>query len=167
MTDYKTTKTQIKGDFSEDALPKFSCVPPTAIPLFCPSRTTVVLCSRGTWPLILRRCLETCCWPKLWILRQMGCPHPTSSKGKSSSRWEPPHKRLNFKYYVSNFLPSSFFISQHKKLAEGSAYEEVSTSTPYSENDISNSIKNGILFLEDPINHVRKFMMCKWIWMLH
>ena len=43
---------------------------------------------------------------------------------------------------------------QHKKLAEGSAYEEVSTSTPYSENDISNSIKNGILFLEDPINHV-------------
>lgn len=48
------------------------------------------------------------------------------------------------------------FISlpQHKKLAEGSAYEEVSTSTPYSENDISNSIKNGILYLEDPINHV-------------
>ncbi|CAF91447.1 unnamed protein product, partial [Tetraodon nigroviridis] len=47
------------------------------------------------------------------------------------------------------------FISlpQHKKLAEGSAYEEVSTSTPYSENDISNSIKNGILYLEDPINH--------------
>lgn len=43
---------------------------------------------------------------------------------------------------------------QHKKLAEGSAYEEVSTSTPYSENDISNSIKNGILYLEDPINHV-------------
>lgn len=24
----------------------------------------------------------------------------------------------------------------------------------YSENDISNSIKNGILYLEDPINHV-------------
>lgn len=48
------------------------------------------------------------------------------------------------------------FVSllQHKKLAEGSAYEEVSTSTPYSENDISNSIKNGILYLEDPINHV-------------
>lgn len=48
------------------------------------------------------------------------------------------------------------FISpmQHKKLAEGSAYEEVSTSTPYSENDISNSIKNGILYLEDPVNHV-------------
>lgn len=45
---------------------------------------------------------------------------------------------------------------QHKKLAEGSAYEEVSTSTPYSENDISNSIKNGILYLEDPINHVRR-----------
>lgn len=46
---------------------------------------------------------------------------------------------------------------QHKKLAEGSAYEEVSTSTPYSENDISNSIKNGILYLEDPINHVSEF----------
>uniref|UniRef100_A0A8C6T8P7 Phosphoinositide phospholipase C n=1 Tax=Neogobius melanostomus TaxID=47308 RepID=A0A8C6T8P7_9GOBI len=46
-------------------------------------------------------------------------------------------------------------LIKHKKLAEGSAYEEVSTSTPYSENDISNSIKNGILYLEDPINHVR------------
>lgn len=44
---------------------------------------------------------------------------------------------------------------QHKKLAEGSAYEEVPTSVMYSENDISNSIKNGILYLEDPINHVR------------
>uniref|UniRef100_A0A8C9VRG8 1-phosphatidylinositol 4,5-bisphosphate phosphodiesterase gamma n=1 Tax=Scleropages formosus TaxID=113540 RepID=A0A8C9VRG8_SCLFO len=44
-------------------------------------------------------------------------------------------------------------LIKHKKLAEGSAYEEVSTSTAYSENDISNSIKNGILFLEDPINH--------------
>uniref|UniRef100_A0A3Q1F7U5 1-phosphatidylinositol 4,5-bisphosphate phosphodiesterase gamma n=1 Tax=Acanthochromis polyacanthus TaxID=80966 RepID=A0A3Q1F7U5_9TELE len=44
-------------------------------------------------------------------------------------------------------------LIKHKKLSEGSAYEEVSTSTPYSENDISNSIKNGILYLEDPINH--------------
>ncbi|XP_076023300.1 1-phosphatidylinositol 4,5-bisphosphate phosphodiesterase gamma-1 isoform X2 [Genypterus blacodes] len=44
-------------------------------------------------------------------------------------------------------------LIKHKKLAEGSAYEEVSTSTPYSENDISNSIKNGLLYLEDPINH--------------
>ncbi|XP_076132550.1 1-phosphatidylinositol 4,5-bisphosphate phosphodiesterase gamma-1 isoform X1 [Alosa pseudoharengus] len=44
-------------------------------------------------------------------------------------------------------------LIKHKKLAEGSSYEEVSTSTPYSENDISNSIKNGILYLEDPINH--------------
>lgn len=51
----------------------------------------------------------------------------------------------------------SFSMWQHKKLAEGSAYEEVSTSTPYSENDISNSIKNGILYLEDPINHVTVF----------
>ncbi|XP_051788777.1 1-phosphatidylinositol 4,5-bisphosphate phosphodiesterase gamma-1 [Erpetoichthys calabaricus] len=55
-------------------------------------------------------------------------------------------------------LPSPFqlkrkILIKHKKLAEGSAYEEVSTSTPYSENDISNSIKNGILYLEDPINH--------------
>lgn len=53
----------------------------------------------------------------------------------------------------------SFVWSQHKKLAEGSAYEEVSTSTPYSENDISNSIKNGILYLEDPINHVNTFKL--------
>lgn len=47
------------------------------------------------------------------------------------------------------------FPPQHKKLAEGSAYEEVPTSVMYSENDISNSIKNGILYLEDPVNHVR------------
>lgn len=47
-----------------------------------------------------------------------------------------------------------FLPLQHKKLAEGSAYEEVPTSAVYSENDISNSIKNGILYLEDPINHV-------------
>uniref|UniRef100_A0A3B3U6N5 Phosphoinositide phospholipase C n=1 Tax=Poecilia latipinna TaxID=48699 RepID=A0A3B3U6N5_9TELE len=46
-------------------------------------------------------------------------------------------------------------LIKHKKLAEGSAYEEVPTATPYSENDISNSIKNGILYLEDPINHVK------------
>lgn len=46
-------------------------------------------------------------------------------------------------------------VPQHKKLAEGSAYEELPTSVMYSENDISNSIKNGILYLEDPINHVR------------
>lgn len=45
-------------------------------------------------------------------------------------------------------------VPQHKKLAEGSAYEELPTSVMYSENDISNSIKNGILYLEDPINHV-------------
>lgn len=50
---------------------------------------------------------------------------------------------------------------QHKKLAEGSAYEEVSTSTPYSENDISNSIKNGLLYLEDPINHVSGCLVCQ------
>jgi len=46
-------------------------------------------------------------------------------------------------------------LIKHKKLAEGSAYEEVPTSVMYSENDISNSIKNGILYLEDPVNHVR------------
>ncbi|XP_021171961.2 1-phosphatidylinositol 4,5-bisphosphate phosphodiesterase gamma-1 isoform X2 [Fundulus heteroclitus] len=44
-------------------------------------------------------------------------------------------------------------LIKHKKLAEGSAYEEVPNPTPYSENDISNSAKNGILYLEDPINH--------------
>lgn len=57
--------------------------------------------------------------------------------------------------FASNIADDSCSsLLQHKKLAEGSAYEEVSTSTPYSENDISNSIKNGILYLEDPINHV-------------
>ncbi|XP_015993035.1 1-phosphatidylinositol 4,5-bisphosphate phosphodiesterase gamma-1 isoform X2 [Rousettus aegyptiacus] len=44
-------------------------------------------------------------------------------------------------------------LIKHKKLAEGSAYEEVPMSVMYSENDISNSIKNGILYLEDPVNH--------------
>ncbi|VCX20122.1 unnamed protein product, partial [Gulo gulo] len=44
-------------------------------------------------------------------------------------------------------------LIKHKKLAEGSAYEEVPSSVMYSENDISNSIKNGILYLEDPVNH--------------
>ncbi|KAL4630629.1 1-phosphatidylinositol 4,5-bisphosphate phosphodiesterase gamma-1-like [Arapaima gigas] len=44
-------------------------------------------------------------------------------------------------------------LIKHKKLAEGSAYEEVSTSAIYSENDIRTSVKNGILYLEDPINH--------------
>ncbi|ETE72293.1 1-phosphatidylinositol-4,5-bisphosphate phosphodiesterase gamma-1, partial [Ophiophagus hannah] len=47
-------------------------------------------------------------------------------------------------------------LIKHKKLAEGSAYEEIPSSAVYSENDISNSIKNGILYLEDPINHVVK-----------
>lgn len=42
---------------------------------------------------------------------------------------------------------------QHKKLVEGTLYEEVSSAS-YSENDISNSLKNGILFLEDPVDHV-------------
>ncbi|XP_063311785.1 1-phosphatidylinositol 4,5-bisphosphate phosphodiesterase gamma-1 isoform X2 [Pelobates fuscus] len=44
-------------------------------------------------------------------------------------------------------------LIKHKKLAEGSTYEEIPASTIYSENDISNSIKNGILYLQDPINH--------------
>lgn len=51
-------------------------------------------------------------------------------------------------------LPS-LGVPQHKKLVEGNLYEEVSTAS-YSENDISNSIKNGILYLEDPIDHVRE-----------
>ena len=33
----------------------------------------------------------------------------------------------------------------------------------YSENDISNSIKNGILYLEDPVNHVRAGP--GWVWL--
>ncbi|NWT45690.1 PLCG1 phosphodiesterase, partial [Chroicocephalus maculipennis] len=43
-------------------------------------------------------------------------------------------------------------LIKHKKLVEGNLYEEVCTAS-YSENDISNSIKNGILYLEDPIDH--------------
>ncbi|XP_041103270.1 1-phosphatidylinositol 4,5-bisphosphate phosphodiesterase gamma-1-like [Polyodon spathula] len=43
-------------------------------------------------------------------------------------------------------------IIKHKKLVEGNMYEEVSSAS-CSENDISNSIKNGILYLEDPIDH--------------
>lgn len=65
--------------------------------------------------------------------------------------------------YFSSSVSPPLLVLQHKKLAEGSAYEEVSTSTPYSENDISNSIKNGILYLEDPINHVSMFIKCKYL----
>ncbi|KFQ49875.1 1-phosphatidylinositol 4,5-bisphosphate phosphodiesterase gamma-1, partial [Nestor notabilis] len=53
-------------------------------------------------------------------------------------------------------------LIKHKKLAEGSAYEELPTSVMYSENDISNSIKNGILYLEDPINHVQFVSLQEW-----
>ncbi|KAA8589355.1 hypothetical protein FQN60_012720 [Etheostoma spectabile] len=54
-------------------------------------------------------------------------------------------------------LPSPYqlrrkILIKHKKLVEGTLYEEV-TSGSYSENDISNSRKNGILYLEDPIDH--------------
>lgn len=48
----------------------------------------------------------------------------------------------------------TYIVSQHKKLVEGTLYEEVSSAS-YSENDISNSLKNGILYFEDPIDHVR------------
>ncbi|XP_048879389.1 1-phosphatidylinositol 4,5-bisphosphate phosphodiesterase gamma-1-like [Brienomyrus brachyistius] len=44
-------------------------------------------------------------------------------------------------------------LIKHKKLADGSLYEEVSTTAVYSESDICNSVKNGILYLEDPIDH--------------
>lgn len=49
-------------------------------------------------------------------------------------------------------------MAQHKKLVEGTLYEEVSSAS-YSENDISNSLKNGILYLEDPIDHVGLFVI--------
>uniref|UniRef100_A0A3B3ZQB9 1-phosphatidylinositol 4,5-bisphosphate phosphodiesterase gamma n=1 Tax=Periophthalmus magnuspinnatus TaxID=409849 RepID=A0A3B3ZQB9_9GOBI len=54
-------------------------------------------------------------------------------------------------------LPSPYqlrrkILIKHKKLVEGTVYEEVSSAS-YSENDISNSLKNGILYLEDPIDH--------------
>ncbi|MGH0128159.1 UNVERIFIED_CONTAM: hypothetical protein FKN15_002967 [Acipenser sinensis] len=59
-------------------------------------------------------------------------------------------------------LPSPYqlrrkIIIKHKKLVEGNMYEEVSSAS-YSENDISNSIKNGILYLEDPIDHHKKLV---------
>lgn len=55
-------------------------------------------------------------------------------------------------------LPSPYqlrrkILIKHKKLVEGTLYEEV-TSASYSEGDISNSLRNGILYLEDPIDHV-------------
>uniref|UniRef100_G3NLI8 1-phosphatidylinositol 4,5-bisphosphate phosphodiesterase gamma n=1 Tax=Gasterosteus aculeatus aculeatus TaxID=481459 RepID=G3NLI8_GASAC len=54
-------------------------------------------------------------------------------------------------------LPSPYqlrrkILIKHKKLVEGTLYEEVSSAS-YSENDISDSLKNGILYLEDPIDH--------------
>lgn len=62
---------------------------------------------------------------------------------------------LLFGYLLPSRCLTRSLVPQHKKLAEGSAYEELPASVMYSENDISNSIKNGILYLEDPINHVR------------
>lgn len=56
--------------------------------------------------------------------------------------------------YFDQCVSSFITVSQHKKLVEGTLYEEV-TSASYSENDISNSLKNGILYLEDPVDHVR------------
>uniref|UniRef100_A0A674BH07 Phosphoinositide phospholipase C n=1 Tax=Salmo trutta TaxID=8032 RepID=A0A674BH07_SALTR len=54
-------------------------------------------------------------------------------------------------------LPSPYqlrrkILIKHKKLVEGTLYEEV-MSASYSEGDISNSLRNGILYLEDPIDH--------------
>lgn len=86
-----------------------------------------------------------------------GLPSPNQLKKKILIK---VRSHLDFSFPQGAFVfpaasPIKFVsLLQHKKLAEGSAYEEVSTSTPYSENDISNSIKNGILYLEDPINHV-------------
>lgn len=58
-----------------------------------------------------------------------------------------------FLFHEDKAWVSRLLFSQHKKLVEGTLYEEV-TSASYSENDISNSLKNGILYLEDPIDHV-------------
>ncbi|XP_019740106.1 1-phosphatidylinositol 4,5-bisphosphate phosphodiesterase gamma-1-like isoform X2 [Hippocampus comes] len=43
-------------------------------------------------------------------------------------------------------------LIKHKKLVEGTLYEEVTTGSS-SENDLSNSLKNGILYLQDPVDH--------------
>lgn len=85
-----------------------------------------------------------------------GLPSPNQLKKKILIKVKSPLLFFYLFGQLSYFCAVITFISpmQHKKLAEGSAYEEVSTSTPYSENDISNSIKNGILYLEDPVNHV-------------
>ncbi|XP_051929496.1 1-phosphatidylinositol 4,5-bisphosphate phosphodiesterase gamma-1-like isoform X2 [Hippocampus zosterae] len=43
-------------------------------------------------------------------------------------------------------------LIKHKKLVEGTLYEEVPTGRS-SDNDLSNSLKNGILYLQDPVDH--------------
>lgn len=91
-----------------------------------------------------------------------GLPSPNQLKRKILIKVRSHvEKSFFFRCFIFSLCPWSpvFFLYtlKHKKLAEGSAYEEVFTSTPYSENDISNSIKNGILYLEDPINHVSMF----------
>lgn len=52
----------------------------------CPSRTTAALPSRETWHSTSRRCLGTPSLPSPWTSLQTGSPHPTSSRGRSSSR---------------------------------------------------------------------------------
>ncbi|RWS31552.1 phospholipase C gamma-like protein, partial [Leptotrombidium deliense] len=48
------------------------------------------------------------------------------------------------------------FIIKHKKLPEGTEVAVTSKTTDESEPDISNSVKNGILYLEDPIDKIWK-----------
>lgn len=72
------------------------------------------------------------------------CPHKSAENNSSNCKGDTAVLQDGYGF---------IFLSQHKKLVEGTLYEEV-TSASYSENDISNSLKNGILYLEDPIDHV-------------
>lgn len=52
-----------------------------------PLRTTAAWSSRGTWQRTSRRCSESCCSQSQLTITRMSFLHPTSSAGRSSSRW--------------------------------------------------------------------------------
>uniref|UniRef100_A0A8C7XUF8 1-phosphatidylinositol 4,5-bisphosphate phosphodiesterase gamma n=1 Tax=Oryzias sinensis TaxID=183150 RepID=A0A8C7XUF8_9TELE len=99
------------------------------------------------------RCIELDCWDGPDTMPVIYHGHTLTTKIKFIDVLTTIKEHAFVTSDLTVFLLFLVCLCQHKKLAEGSAYEEVSTSTPYSENDISNSIKNGLLYLEDPVNH--------------
>uniref|UniRef100_H2MCH7 1-phosphatidylinositol 4,5-bisphosphate phosphodiesterase gamma n=1 Tax=Oryzias latipes TaxID=8090 RepID=H2MCH7_ORYLA len=108
------------------------------------------------------RCIELDCWDgpeDLPIIYHVYYPYVVQQRNMATNFKKVFGDLLLTKPVDNNAdeLPSPYqlrrkILIKHKKLVEGTLYEEV-MSASYSENDISNSLKNGILYLEDPIDH--------------